>query len=125
MQRSAEEKRRDVIIRRAAVRMRSQSMSEVFYAWYDYFAELKRQREARSERMLRRMLNQKLHSMFNSWRHSAIKGKDSVLQYNVLQLVYDYTLRLNAFIAGLTLCILVSVCASMSNVQLVNGSTKT
>merc|ERR1711871_1576120 len=67
MQRSAEEKRRDVIIRRAAMRMRSQSMSRVFYAWYDYFAELKRQREV-SERMLRRMLNQKLHSMFNSWR---------------------------------------------------------
>ena len=33
-----------------------------------------RQREV-SERMLRRMLNQKLHSMFNSWRHSAIEIK--------------------------------------------------
>ena len=72
MQRSAEEKRRDVIIRRAAMRMRSQSMSRVFYAWYDYFAELKRQREV-SERMLRRMLNQKLHSMFNSWRRNVSK----------------------------------------------------
>ena len=56
------------------MRMKSQTISRIFYAWYDYFAELKRQREV-SERMLRRMLNQKLHAMFNNWRHNVITIK--------------------------------------------------
>ena len=98
-------KLRQNVVHRAAMRMRSQSMSRVFYAWYDYFAELKRQREV-SERMLRRMLNQKLHSMFNSWRLNVIEMKRQRTAIQRVAARIRLHSRLNAFIAGLTLCIL-------------------
>ena len=56
------------------MRMKHQMVSTIFFAWYDYYSELKRNREI-SDRALRRMLNLKLHGLFRTWRHNAVENK--------------------------------------------------
>jgi hypothetical protein len=50
--------------------MKHQLISNVFYAWYDQYAEIKRAKDI-SDRALRKMLNMRLHGMFRTWHNNA------------------------------------------------------